>query len=373
MPFREISILSLFFLLPFSQHTCAQSPFKLNYMRMTENKMEINRGDSPLRKAKTILLQEANKIIKKKPFTIVDNKKFFPNSSKHDYYSAAIYWWPNPDTKNGLPYVRKDGKTNKKLTKKFKDKWEFINVSRYVQTLGVAYFYTDEDKYAKKAKELLNTFFLEKKTRMNPNMEYSQIVKGHDKLRGNIIEARFLINLIDGVQLIRSSTVWNSKDQDKLEEWSEAFLNWMLHSETGIKESKRTNNIGTYYTNIAVTLALFIDDKKQAKKIMNHRSYWLIDKQISETGEMPFELQRATPKTYVKSNMEALNFMANLADRIGIDIRDYKNEKSGSIRKAQNWAKNYENTFLNAKKKTKSKRISLIKVDKGNFLQILTR
>lgn len=34
------------------------------------------------------------------------------SGNKHDYYSFPPYWWPNPDTKDGLPYIRKDGQTN---------------------------------------------------------------------------------------------------------------------------------------------------------------------------------------------------------------------------------------------------------------------
>ena len=30
----------------------------------------------------------------------------------HDYYSNGDYWWPNPDTPDGLPYVHRDGQTN---------------------------------------------------------------------------------------------------------------------------------------------------------------------------------------------------------------------------------------------------------------------
>jgi len=30
----------------------------------------------------------------------------------NDFYSNGDYWWPNPNTTNGLPYVQRDGQSN---------------------------------------------------------------------------------------------------------------------------------------------------------------------------------------------------------------------------------------------------------------------
>ena len=30
----------------------------------------------------------------------------------HDFYSEGDYWWPDPQTPDGLPYIRRDGQTN---------------------------------------------------------------------------------------------------------------------------------------------------------------------------------------------------------------------------------------------------------------------
>ena len=30
----------------------------------------------------------------------------------HDFYSNGDYWWPNPSTVNGLPFIQKDGQSN---------------------------------------------------------------------------------------------------------------------------------------------------------------------------------------------------------------------------------------------------------------------
>src|SRR5262245_35185795 len=58
------------------------------------------------------LKKNAEISVKRGPYSVVDKKQTPPSGDKHDYLSIARYWWPNPDTPDGLPYVRRDGRTN---------------------------------------------------------------------------------------------------------------------------------------------------------------------------------------------------------------------------------------------------------------------
>ena len=51
------------------------------------------------------------------PFSVVDKEIAPPSGDKHDYMSQAPYFWPNPDTANHLPYVRRDGERNPEIKK----------------------------------------------------------------------------------------------------------------------------------------------------------------------------------------------------------------------------------------------------------------
>ena len=51
------------------------------------------------------------------PFTIVSEQRLLPNVDPHDYVSLAPYFWPNPDTPDGLPFVRHDGVRNPQIYK----------------------------------------------------------------------------------------------------------------------------------------------------------------------------------------------------------------------------------------------------------------
>ena len=44
-----------------------------------------------------------------------------------------------------------------------------------VTTLALAWFFTDEDKYAKRAVQLVDVWFLDPKTAMYPTLKFAQV------------------------------------------------------------------------------------------------------------------------------------------------------------------------------------------------------
>jgi hypothetical protein len=64
-------------------------------------------GDSVVANAATRLCAEADAFLTRGPFSVI-NKKFTPPSGdKHDFMSLRLYYWPNPSTTDGLPYVNR--------------------------------------------------------------------------------------------------------------------------------------------------------------------------------------------------------------------------------------------------------------------------
>ena len=122
------------------------------------------------------LEKEANSWLTKPNPTIV-NKPMAPESGdKHDYLSLGKYWWPNPNTPDGTPYIRKDGKVNPEIEKFDRNTLgEFVDG---VVKLTLAYNYSDKKEYADKAVSMIKTWYLDPKTRQNPNMNFGQTVPG---------------------------------------------------------------------------------------------------------------------------------------------------------------------------------------------------
>src|SRR5690606_34492346 len=107
-----------------------------------------------------------------------------------DYLSRGTYWWPDPTKPDGTPYIRKDGKINPEVSK-IRD-FHFMNeLNNAIKILGVAYYYTGEEKYVVDGLRRLRTWFLDNSTRMNPNLNHSQVIPGvSDGRKEGLIDTR---------------------------------------------------------------------------------------------------------------------------------------------------------------------------------------
>ncbi len=119
-------IILSFALLTFcGQLVSAQNPrvFVLNSKILSERKARIfNRKtpDTSYRAAIETLDNEAKKALKTEVLSIITKEANPPSGDKHDYMSQAPYFWRNPNTPDGFPYIRKDGERNPEI-KRFPD------------------------------------------------------------------------------------------------------------------------------------------------------------------------------------------------------------------------------------------------------------
>ena len=111
--------------------------------------------------------------------------------------------WADPTKKDGLPYIGRDGMINPEIYT-IPDQKNMDEMIYTVHTLAAAYFLTDDPKYSSKAAELLQVWFLNNDTRINPHLKYAEIVRGKDKTYpAAIMAGRNLTDVIDAVGLIK--------------------------------------------------------------------------------------------------------------------------------------------------------------------------
>src|SRR5512144_3453095 len=127
--------------------------------------------------------------------------------------SQAPYFWPDPKTPRGLPYIRRDGERNPEINK-ITDHRSLDDLENAVETLALAYYFKGDEAHAAKAVQLLRTFFLDPATRMNPNLEYAQFIPGINTGRGiGLIETRGLPRVVDAIGLLAGSKSLTQVDQ----------------------------------------------------------------------------------------------------------------------------------------------------------------
>jgi hypothetical protein len=283
------------------------------------------------------LLDEAREARAARPFSVTEKTALPPSGDKHDYLSLAPYAWPDPRKPNGLPYVIRDGKTNPEHDS-IPDHAYFAQIVALTETLGLAYYFTDDESFAEHAALLLRTFFVEPATRMNPNLDFAQGVRGKENGRAaGIIDTAGIARLVDGVGLLAGSKSLLTTDRDGLLAWFRDYLTWLRESELGRRESRAGNNQGTWYDVQTVSLALATGQIDLAREILQFGHKRRIGRQIDPDGSQPEELQRTKSWHYAVYNLQAFVALANLGDHAGVDLWRYQTPDGRSISKAIAW------------------------------------
>src|SRR5487761_979699 len=88
----------------------------------------------------------ADRALTQKPLSVMDKTALPPSGDKHDYMSQAPYFWPNPNTPTGVPYMRRDGERNPEISK-ISDHVELAQMSQDARTLALAYYVTGDERY----------------------------------------------------------------------------------------------------------------------------------------------------------------------------------------------------------------------------------
>jgi hypothetical protein len=304
-------------------------------MRVKQACQENNFAD--LRPALEKLRRDADKLLQSEPGSVMDKDEVPPSGDKHDYMSLARYYWPDPKKPDGLPYISRDGEVNPEINS-IKDYGNFGRATSSIHTLALAYFLTGKTSYAEHAAKFLRTWFLDSATRMNPNFNFAQAVKGRNEGGpSGLIEARGLANVVDGVGFLAGYPGWQCQDEGGLVQWFDEYLNWLLTSVNGTKEAAATNNHGVWYDVQAGAIALFVGRNDLAKEMMMKAKTKRIDKQIEPDGQQPRELARTTSQNYTQFNLEAFFRLAALAKSTGVNLWNYQTEDGRSIRKALDW------------------------------------
>jgi hypothetical protein len=305
--------------------------------RLTRNQGAIMQEKGAAASELERLLRNADKALERPCYTVTDKPAAGPSGDKRDYLSLATYFWPNPNTPDGLPYIQKDGQRNPET-----ERYDIARMSGLcdtVQTLTLAYHFTGQEKYAEKAARQLRVWFLDEATRMNPNLNYSQMVKGqgNEGMPYGLIDSRRLTLLGDAMKILRKSKSWSTEDQAGMGRWFDAFLTWFQTSRLGNSEGSALNNHGIWYDVQVAAFALYCGKTEMARSILEEAKTKRIAAQVEPDGSQPGELKRTRSLTYVLFNLNAMVSLAMLGDEVGVDIWNYSDAQGRGLRKAIDW------------------------------------
>ena len=112
------------------------------------------------------LRDAADEALTRGPYTVTEKTTLPPSGNAHDYWHPAPYWWPNPKTPDGLPYVRNDGKRvpGTLLHETLSDRYDRSRLQRVFDNsfiLALAWKFSGEARYAEHGARILERFFVD--------------------------------------------------------------------------------------------------------------------------------------------------------------------------------------------------------------------
>ena len=260
------------------------------------------------------LREKAEKLMEKPVIAVTKRKLKAISGNPHDYMSMGIYWWPNPDTPTGLPYVRRDGIVNPETS----DANSFGGMLEQVEWCTLAAFYFDEDRYAERAVEALYTWYINPETYMTPHARYAQAIPGICDGRGvGLIDFRESFRVMNSVRLLEAIGKIPDEYVVAIEKWYTDFTDWMLTSEIGVDEDNAGNNHGTWFDVQILAAAVFTDRPALIKKICTTSYIRRFKPQIKCDGSQPHELARTIGLTYSLMNHFGFLTLSRIAEKAG--------------------------------------------------------
>ena len=297
--------------------------------------LQSNKASDSMKDAYTKLIEEAELAMNDGPFSVADKGMVPPSGSKNDYMSISPYWWPDESKEDGLPWIRHDGKTNPASKTDETDSKRIGHFTRSVRALAIAYYFSQDEKYAQQGIEYVRTWFFNKDTKMNPNVNYGQGVPGvAEGRRGGIIDTRTLTDrMLDSIAILSQSPTWTESDETQITQWYSEYLDWLIIDDLsgGPKgEAYAENNHGTWYDYQVAGVSYFIGNDALAKQMVQ-KGKMRIDTQFEKDGSQPHEIERTRAYHYHYFSLDPLVGIAQIGDKVGIHLWNYTNKKGGSL------------------------------------------
>lgn len=304
------------------------------------------------------LLSEAESLLSCRPGSLLDKPIVPPSGDKRDYISLSIYYWPHPDTPDGLPYVYRDGHINPECERY--DRRAFMEMIHRVEVLSWAYLLREDERFARKAGDLLRTWFLDDVTGMHPRMLFAQYIPGENVpvlwpdyppryvpgtegrqgayvSFGGVIEDLHLVPLTDSLRLLNASPNWSEADRQGMRSWYRQYTEWLLTHPHGLDEAACRNNHGSWYWADIASFLAFTGERARACELLAPVFPQRLDMQLDPDGSQPEELVRAVSMNYTSFGLCSLTNIAIAGAEAGYDAWEVVTPAGCSLRKAVDW------------------------------------
>lgn len=281
------------------------------------------------------IIQEAASILAAgRTYSVTFNDRVPPSGDLRDYYSTGPYWWPNPDTPDGLPYIQRDGEFNPERDR-VSDRQPLHDMIRDTRILALAQTITGDNRYGDWAALLLRVWFLDAETGMRPHLNHAQAIPGITEGRGTgLIDSHPFAELIDALLILDHTDALTANEGKQLRRWFADFAAWFYSSKNGAHERAAKNNHGTAYDLQYAALLWYTGQLDRLEAYLTGITVSRIEAQITPAGLQPLELKRTRTWSYCTENLEHFFKTGLIAAKVGVDLFHYRSAGGVGIQPA---------------------------------------
>ncbi len=251
-----------------------------------------------VRQDRSRIVTAAKEALKMEPMSITHFRSPLSEGRPNEFFSMSDYYWPDPEKPDGKPYVMRDGQSNPGNFNKHRE--TLMAMRDATSALAAAFALTRDERYAKKAVEMLKVFFLDDETRMHPSLDHAQAIVGKatpDRGTG-LIDTLHLVEVPLAVLTLRPSKAMEPAIFDGLRQWFADYTSWFVSSSKGKNEAKAKNNHAVAYWFQVAAFATLTEDKKLLEECRRQFKEVFVAVQMATDGGFPLELGRTKPYAY---------------------------------------------------------------------------
>lgn len=288
---------------------------------------EISKQATALLKAQ--VLKEAQWALQQQPVTVTADSSARSSGGRHDFFSEADYFWPDPKNPDGA-YIERDGLTNPDNFVAHRK--AMIRLSNIIGALASAYKITGDEKYVRYAVLHLKAWFIDPQTLMNPNLLYAQAVKGKHKGRNyGIIDTIHLMEVAQGMLIMEAAKSFDKETAQGIKTWFAEYTSWLNTSKPGLQEKGIKNNHSTCWAMQVASFAKLCNDQPMLDSMRVRYKTVLLPNQMAANGSFPLELGRTKPYGYSIFNLDAMVMLCQILSSPEDNLWTFKANEGQSI------------------------------------------
>ncbi|GGI23784.1 alginate lyase family protein [Pedobacter mendelii] len=277
------------------------------------------------------ILNQAKWAMEQEPITITASSSPRSAGGKHDFFSEADYFWPDPKNPDG-PYINRDGLTNPDNFVAHRK--AMIRFSKIIGALVSAYKITADEKYVKHALKHFQALFINPETLMNPNLLFAQAVKGKFTGRNyGIIDTIHLMEVAQGALVMENAKAFDKASLKGIKKWFADYIIWLNTSKPGIQEKTVKNNHATCWAMQVASFAKLCKNEAMLDSLRISYKTILLPNQMGTDGSFPLETVRTKPYGYSIFNLDAMTMLCQILSTPKDNLWKFETADGKSIRK----------------------------------------